>query len=440
MENIDIDLQEVEIQNVDSVLTGPQGPQGPQGPAGPQGPTGPQGPAGPAGPQGETGATGSQGLQGIQGEQGPAGQDGVTPNIIIASVETLEPNTPAYVTKTGTPGDVELHFGIPQGDNANCLSVPTIVDELPEVGDPNTFYFVPKTYTSTEITGTSLTFDIATGNQGRLSSLTIEGNLTQSTPPATPTPLTGVITITINGDPFTVDLDDIYLAKVTTYSDSLYSDGDDYYIHREIGYIASYVDEDIQTDYVSTSGSLTAGDEVYYVLDTPTDTLVEDENLISALNMIKNGNYTEGTNTIVTSANITANLTLDWYEYNPYHQYNKYVYMIATGSYEIVDGDVNPPTPEPEPEPILPVEYQEIEYIIGYGTGSNFDTGVAGDNNNLRFEFSFNRNYHTNYAPLFGNYTAEASNCWRLIGGSDSTSLYVTSNKRASSSQQFSVT
>ena len=80
MENIDIDLQEVEIQNVDSVLTGPQGPQGEQGPQGPQGPTGPQGPAGPAGPQGETGERGATGLT---GPAGPSGQDGVSPTVTV---------------------------------------------------------------------------------------------------------------------------------------------------------------------------------------------------------------------------------------------------------------------------------------------------------------------------------------------------------------------
>lgn len=335
MENIDIDIQEIDIQNVDSVLTGPQGPQGPEGPQGPQGPTGPQGPAGPTGPQGPTGATGSQGLQGIPGPQGEPGVDGVTPIIGIGTTTTLDPDQPATVTNTGVAPNVTLNFGIPRGSNADALSVPTIVDELPATGNPNTFYFVPVSHTSTVITNSSISFTVTNDKVGRLDQLDINGNLTQNTPPATPTPLSGVITVTINSEPITVDLGDIYLAKVTTHADKIYSGSNGtYYLHREIGYIESYTNEDIQTDYVSTSGSLTVGDEVYYVLDTPTNTLIEDDTLINALNMIKTMVYPEGSNTISTSANITVELTIGWYEVEPNHQYDKYVYMINTSNFE----------------------------------------------------------------------------------------------------------
>ena len=157
MENIDIDLNEIDIQNVDSVLTGPQGPKGDKGDTGPQGPAGPEGPAGPVGPQGETGATGAQGPQGIQG---PAGEDGVTPTVSVGTTTTLPPDTPAYVTSDGSPTNLILNFGIPQGTDANCLSVPTIVSELPEVADPNTFYFVQKEYTSTSVSGNNITLNL----------------------------------------------------------------------------------------------------------------------------------------------------------------------------------------------------------------------------------------------------------------------------------------
>ena len=73
---------------------------------------------------------------------------------------------------------------------------------------------------------------------------------------------------------------------------------------------------------------------MYYVLDTPTDTLIEDDTLINALNMIKTKAYPEGSNTISTSANITAELTIGWYEVEPNHQYDKYVYMIDTSNFE----------------------------------------------------------------------------------------------------------
>ena len=56
MENIDITLDNINVSNVNDVLTGPQGPVGPAGPQGIQGETGPVGPAGPQGPAGPAGA------------------------------------------------------------------------------------------------------------------------------------------------------------------------------------------------------------------------------------------------------------------------------------------------------------------------------------------------------------------------------------------------
>ena len=104
MENINITLDNPNVNNVDSVLTGPPGPQGPAGPQGPQGP------AGPVGPQGPTGATGARGPQGIQGQQGlPA-------TITIGTTTTLAPDAPATVTNSGTTSEVVLNFGIPQGE------------------------------------------------------------------------------------------------------------------------------------------------------------------------------------------------------------------------------------------------------------------------------------------------------------------------------------
>ena len=40
---------------------------------------------------------------------------GVSPNLTIGTVETLEPDTPAYATITGTAMDPVLNLGIPQG-------------------------------------------------------------------------------------------------------------------------------------------------------------------------------------------------------------------------------------------------------------------------------------------------------------------------------------
>ena len=329
MENIDIDLQEVEIQNVDSVLTGPQGPQGEQGPQGPQGPTGPQGPAGPAGPQGETGERGATGLT---GPAGPSGQDGVSPTVTVGETTTVSPNQPARVTQDGTPTNVILNFEIPQGSDANCLSLPTVVASLPAEGQVGVFYFVPKTHTLTTVTGDNLTLNFS--DTGAIGELEIVGDLEQATPPASPEPLTGTITLTVNAETITINLGTEYLAKVNTAYDKIYKTDEQWYIHREIGYINSYDGETITTDYISTSGVLTTGDEVYYVLDTPEDILIEDNTLINDINMLYNQQFEAGTTTISTSANVTAELKIGYYSYDIHNQYDEYVYIPETQSYE----------------------------------------------------------------------------------------------------------
>ena len=82
-----------------SEITGPQGPQGEQGP---KGETGPQGPAGETGPQGSKGETGA---------------DGITPNIQIGEVTTLEPGQQATASVTGTTENPLLNLGIPRGQD-----------------------------------------------------------------------------------------------------------------------------------------------------------------------------------------------------------------------------------------------------------------------------------------------------------------------------------
>lgn len=488
MENIDIDLQEIDIQNVDSVLTGPQGPKGDQGEPGPEGPAGPQGPAGPTGPQGPTGATGSQGLQGIQGPQGEPGVDGVTPIIGIGETTTLDPDQPATVTNTGVAPNVTLNFGIPRGSNANALSVPTIVDELPETGDPNTFYFVRKDFPQTTISGNNLSINISE-DAGKIDSLQIKGVLNQAQyqgknkfeAPATapssyrgsyakidvnsftitatettngtgyirldktlsanqeytiswdkeveagfptsvagnlavqigtsgtiPSPTTSPITVTTNstgllrlyfyiglagsgtttigdavkvynvqieegsaatsfepyvggnpspsiaypqtiytmtgesevsynGDTFNLDLGEIELVKINDAEDYIHKDGTNWKIHKEIAKIDSYDSETINTDYVSSTGSLSSGAVVYYVMEEPEEILIEDPELIDTLNYLSTLHFNSGTYSItITNQNVTPNLILVYENYDPLHQYNKYVYLIDTAGYEEV--------------------------------------------------------------------------------------------------------
>lgn len=330
MENIDITLDQVEIQNVDSVLTGPPGPQGEPGPQGPEGPQGPQGETGPAGPQGATGATGATGPAGADG------QDGDTPTIAVGTVYTIPPNTPASVVNTGTQTEVVLDFYIPQGqkgDGADALSQPTIVESLPEVGVPGVFYFVPKTYVDTSVTGDNLTLSIS-DNAGGFSDFSILGYIEQGALPDTPVALTGLITLSIAGENYEVDLGANYLAKVTTNQESIYYDDGKWYIDRKIGYIQSYDGESITTDYISTSGSLTLGDEVYYVLDTPEAIEITDASMLTALNVLRTLILPTGSVSITTSANVTCDLSLSYYSYDIHNQYDKYVYLIESSNYE----------------------------------------------------------------------------------------------------------
>ena len=78
---------------------------------------GPQGEKGERGLQGEKGDKGDKGEQGLQGEQGLKGDNGLTPNITIGNVTTLEPNQQATVTRRGTDANPIFDFGIPKGEN-----------------------------------------------------------------------------------------------------------------------------------------------------------------------------------------------------------------------------------------------------------------------------------------------------------------------------------
>lgn len=323
MENINITLEEPGISSVDSVISGPPGPMGPEGPQGIQGPPGPQGEQGPAGIQGPTGATGPAGAD---GEQGPAGENAT---ITIGTTTTLAPDQSAYVTNAGTATNAILNFGIPQGvqgSSANCLSIPTIVDELPDTADPNTFYFVPKTYTDTTATGNNITMTFT--DTGAISSFIIKGTLSGMTP------LTGNLDITVDSDTVTIPLSSNYLADVNGTYDEISWTGTKWNLIQRIGYIASYDGETITTDYVCTSGTLTPGDEVYYVLETPETIEIDDTNITDPLNAIVTYQYSVGSVTITTSANVTANLEIKYHSYDINNQYDKYVYIIDTANWE----------------------------------------------------------------------------------------------------------
>lgn len=92
---------------------GAPGPKGDKGDPGEKGETGAQGPQGAQGIQGEKGETGAQGPKGEKGE------NGITPNITIGAVTTLDAEQQATVTNTGTAENPVFNFGIPKGKDTN---------------------------------------------------------------------------------------------------------------------------------------------------------------------------------------------------------------------------------------------------------------------------------------------------------------------------------
>lgn len=370
--NIIIDLGLPDIQNVNDVLTGPQGPAGFSPIAtvsktdnvttisitDEQGTTTAQVYDGTDGANGEnntltigtvsSGATPSATITGEspnqvlnlvlpKGDTGEAGADGTDPTITVGAVETLQPNQTAYVNNVGTATNAIFNFGIPQGiqgSSADALSMPTVVDELPDTGELGVFYFVPKSYITSVATGDSFTMTFS-DEAGRIDTFMINGVCEQATPPATIYTMTGISTITIDGTNYTLDLGDIELAKVNSQKDYIYNDGDVWKLHKVIGKITSYDGETITTDYISTSGSLTIGDTVYYVLDTPETTTIEDTTITNVLNMIMSLRFETGSVSVsITNADVTPNLTVVYHTYDPHDQYDKYVYMIETSDYE----------------------------------------------------------------------------------------------------------
>ena len=137
-----VDKIEQKLENGDFI--GPEGPQGPQGGPGKDGVNGQDGIGITTITSGQStveedktitpitvnktdgssqifkveaknGLDGQNGKDGKDGVNGQNGQDGTTPNIQIGTVETLEPNEHATVTRTGTDEEPVFNFGIPKG-------------------------------------------------------------------------------------------------------------------------------------------------------------------------------------------------------------------------------------------------------------------------------------------------------------------------------------
>lgn len=103
---------------------------------------------------------------------------------------------------------------------------------------------------------------------------------------------------------FPISLGSLELCKIGDYQDYFYKSGSIWYLHKEINKITSYNGETITTSYISTTGELSTGAKVYYVV-TPTDTEITDTTLISQLNALYNAyTYNDTTNISQTNANL----------------------------------------------------------------------------------------------------------------------------------------
>ena len=82
----------------------------------------------------------------------------------------------------------------------------------------------------------------------------------------------------------------------------------------------------------------------------------------------------------------------------------------------------------------LPVGYTELESISGIANKAWFDTGIAGNNDNLRFVFTGYKGSRVAYTSFFGNFVNESSNVTRLIASGSSSGIIAEVNRKAASS------
>ena len=97
---------------------------------------------------------------------------------------------------------------------------------------------------------------------------------------------TGTIMEIINNEEYYFHLGDMELCEVNNNKDKIYKNDDVWYKHKVIEKIESYDGETIETDYMSTTGQLSTGATVYYVLDTPVDIEITDTTLLHELNTV----------------------------------------------------------------------------------------------------------------------------------------------------------
>lgn len=163
------------------------------------------------GPKGDKGDTGDTGPMGPTGPTGPQGPTGEAATVTVGSTTTLNPGQSATVTNSGTSGAAVLNFGIPKGEKGDTGATgatgatgpqgptgatgatgpqgpvgsvkSTVVSELPESGNSDTFYLVDREATTGTASGTFITFDNPEPN-GEISDYELLGNTDQTTLPS----------------------------------------------------------------------------------------------------------------------------------------------------------------------------------------------------------------------------------------------------------------
>lgn len=82
-----------------------------------------------------------------------------------------------------------------------------------------------------------------------------------------------------------LSLENIQLAKMpnTTYKNKIYKNNGNWYFEENVRKINSYNDEIINTEYMSTTGQLSIGATIYYVLANPVTTQITNTTLINQL-------------------------------------------------------------------------------------------------------------------------------------------------------------
>lgn len=87
---------------------------------------------------------------------------------------------------------------------------------------------------------------------------------------------------------------------------------------------------------------------------------------------------------------------------------------------------------------LIPPAYKRVEYVIANYSASNFDSGVCGNNDNLRIQICFECGFHSNYYGFFGNHVRDSVNGWRFMASTNDKAFLVNANSRCGSSRSIS--